>query len=182
MLHIYLARNGSYRAEPLLRAGYQAQGNSMEWLLDITTAASDPEYLLSTVRESDWILKSQRSQLLAHILELVRSKAQAHPGEDTWELDQAESNLISSLLDDKKFAETRAELSRIPDQKRRTSPWLGADLRIADADGSLARLIAQWRKHPESAPASNDLRNAVNLLSEPSKRIVLRFVYEQRCV
>jgi len=79
----------------------------------------------------------------------------------------------------KRQAETRAELSRIPDQKRRTSPWLGADLRIADADGSLARLIAQWRKHPESAPASNDLRNAVNLLSEPSKRIVLRFVYEQ---
>ena len=179
MLHIYLARNGSYRAEPLLQAGYQAQGNSMEWLLDITTAASDPENLLSTVRDSDWILKSQRSQLLAHILELVRSKAQAHPGEDTWELDQAESNLVSSLLDDKRFADARAELARISDQKRKTLPWLGADLRIAEADGSLAQLIAQWKKHPESAPASNDLRNAVNPLSEPSKRIVLRFVYEQ---
>ena len=179
MLHIYLARNGSYRSEPLLRAGYQAQGNSMEWLLEITTAANDPEYLLSTVREGDWILKSQRSQLLAHILELVRSKAQAHPGEDTWELDQAESNLVSSLLDDKKFAEARAELARIPEQKRRTLPWLGADLRIADADGSLAQLIAHWQKHPESAPASDDLRNAVNELSEPSKRAVLRFVYEQ---
>ena len=179
MLHIYLARNGNYRAEPLLRAGYQAQGNSMEWLLNITTAASDPEYLLSTIRESDWILKSQRSEILAHILELVRSKAQAHPGEDTWEFDQAESNLVSSLLDDNKFAEARAELARIPDQKRMTLPWLGADLRIADTDGSLAQLVAQWKKHPESAPASSDLRNAVNLLSEPSKRMVLRFVYEQ---
>ena len=179
MLRVYLARNGSYLVEPLLEAGYRAQGNSMTWLLGITAAAVDPSDVLNTIRESDWIQKNQKSQLMAHLLELARARAQAKPGENSWELDQAESNFVQALLDENKFAEARAELARIPGQKRRSAQWLGADLLITEADGTLPQLVAQWKKHPENAPASDEIRSALSHLKDSSQRIVLRFVYER---
>jgi tetratricopeptide (TPR) repeat protein len=189
MLRVYLARNGDYRAEPLLEAGYHAHGDSADWLLEITSAASDQGAVLESLRTNDWrsnfaqsgnwIVESQMSQILSRIVELDRRKADAKPEENSWELDNAESSLVDALLGEKKFTAARAELAHIPEKKRESSQWLGAELRLDEADGTLAGLVAQWKKHPETAPASSDLRNAVQLLDELSKRIVLRFVYEQ---
>jgi tetratricopeptide (TPR) repeat protein len=179
MLRIYLARNGEYRADELLEAGYHARGDSMDWLLEITTAAHDPGDVLSTIQRGNWIAKGQVSQLLARRVELERRKAEGKTSEMNWSLQQAESSLINALLDEKKFAEARAELARIPAEKQKASPWLNSALRMAEADGSLPQLVAQWKKHPTVAPAASDLQNAVQALSEPSKRIVMRFVYER---
>jgi predicted TPR repeat methyltransferase len=178
MLRIYLARNGEYRVEPLLEAGYHAHGNSMEWLLTITSAASDPSSVLSTMQQSNWIAKGQLSQLLAYVVELDRRKAQTKEEQSNYELESAESSLVTALLNEKKFAEARAELAHIPEEKLKSAQWLDADLRVAEAEQRLPQLVAQWKKHPSSAPASSDLQNAVRLLSEPSRRIVMRFVYE----
>jgi DNA-binding protein len=52
-------------------------------------------------------------------------------------------------------------------------------LRLAEAEGSLPQLVAQWKKHPADAPVANYLLSAVQALNEPSKRIVMRFVYER---
>jgi tetratricopeptide (TPR) repeat protein len=189
MLRIYLARNGEYRAEPLLEAGYHAHGDSMDWLLEITAAASDPASILSTIQQSNWqnewtqnvpwIREGQMSRLLGRIAELERRKAQGKPEEYNWSLENAESRWITALLDEKKFAEARAELARIPEEKLKSSQWLDANLRLAEAEQRLPQLAAQWKKQPSSAPASSGLQNAVRLLSEPSKRIVMRFVYER---
>ena len=187
MLRIYLARNGVYRVDSLLEAGYHAHGDSMDWLLAITTAASDPAYVLNNLQQSDWqgnqtqqnhwIREGQMSQLYARIVELQRRKAP--DGEDNYGLEQAESSWITALLDEKKFTEARAELARIPEQKRITSQWLGAELRLADAESRLPQLVAQWRKRPEGAPASNELRNAALRLGDPAKRIIERYLYER---
>jgi cellulose synthase operon protein C len=189
MLRIYLARNGDYRVESLLEAGYHAHGDNVGWLLDITSAASDQGAVLESLRTNDgrnsfaqsgqWIREGQLSQILSRIVELDRRKAEAKPEENSWELDSAEANLITALLDEKKYAAARAELALIPEKKRESSQWLGAELRLDEADGTLADSVAQWKKHPETAPASDDLRNAAQLLVEKSKRIVLRFVYER---
>jgi Flp pilus assembly protein TadD len=179
MLRIYLARNGVYRVESLLEAGYHAHGDHVDWLLEITSAASDPEYVLGSLWRSTWIANSLASQILLHIVELDRRRAEAKPADESWELENAESNLVGALLDEKKYAAARAELAHIPEEKRKSSQWLNAELRLDEADGLLAGSVAQWKKHPETAPASNDLRNAALLLAEPSKRIVLRFVYER---
>jgi predicted TPR repeat methyltransferase len=179
MLRVYLKRNGEFRAEELLEAGYHAHGDSMDWLLEITTAAHDPGAVLGTIQQSNWIAKGQVSHLLTRSVELERRKAEAKPGEASYELDNAESSLITALLDEKKFAEARTELARIPAEKQKTAQWLGVELRLAGADGSLPQLVAQWKKHPADAPAASDLQSAVQALSEPSKRIVMRFVYER---
>jgi tetratricopeptide (TPR) repeat protein len=179
ILRVYLKRNGEYRAQELLEAGYHAHGDSMDWLLEITTAAHDPSEVLNTIQRSNWIAKSQVSQLLARRVELERRKAQGKTDETNWSLDQAEASLIDALLDEKKFSEARAELERIPAEKRITAQWLNATLRLAGAEGSLPQLVAQWKKHPQAAPTASDLQNAALALSEPSKRTVMRFVYER---
>ena len=189
MLRVYLARNGNYRVEPLLEAGYRAHGDSVDWLLEIASAADDQGAVLESLRtngwrsnftqNSYWIHQDQMSRILSRIVELDRRKAQDKPEYESWELEGAESNLVDALLDEKKYAAARAELANIPAEKRRSSQWLNAELRLDEADGLLTGSIAQWKKHPDTAPAYNDLRNAVRMLAEPSKRVVLRFVYEQ---
>ena len=179
MLHVYLKRNGEYRVEELLEAGYHAHGDSMDWLLETVTAAHDPGSVLGAIQRNKWIAKGQVSQLLARRVELERRKAQAKPGEASYELDNAETSLVNALLEEKKYAEARAELARIPADKQKASPWLSMELRVAEADGTLPQIVAQWKKHPAAAPAASDLQSAVRALSEPSKRIVMRFVYEQ---
>ncbi len=179
ILRVYLKRNGEYRADELLEAGYHARGDSMDWLLEITTAAHDPGAVLNTIQQSKWIARGQASQLLARRVELERRKAEAKPGEASYELDNAESSLVNALLDEKKFAEARAELAHIPTERQKSSPWLGAELRLAEAGGSLPQLVAQWKKHPADAPVASDLQSAAVALSEPSKRVVMRFVYER---
>jgi tetratricopeptide (TPR) repeat protein len=179
ILRVYLKRNGEYRAQELLEAGYHAHGDSMDWLLEITAAAHDPSEVLNTIQRSKWIAKGQVSQLLARRVELERRKALGKTGETNWSLEQAESSLIDALLEEKKFAEARAELERIPEEKRITAQWLNATLRLAGAEGSLPQLVAQWKKHPQAAPTASDLQNAAQALSEPLKRMVMRFVYER---
>ena len=189
MLRVYLARNGNYRVEALLEAGYHAHGDSMAWLLEITASASDPGVVLSSLLQSDWrsnwtqkkhlIREDQMSQVYAHILELERRKDQVNSGEVNYELETAEFRLVDALLDEKKFAEARAEFARVPEGRRGTSQWLGSELRLSEAEGSLPQLIEQWKKKPQAAPAASDLQNAVRVLREPSKRIVLRFSYQR---
>ena len=179
MLRIYLARNGDYRSDSLLEAGYHANGDSMDWLLGITAPVIDHSNILYSVKGSSWVKKEQLSQLLERIVESERRAAQSQPGEGQWAVDTAELNLVTALLDEKKIAEARAELNRIPEAKRNSAEWLGLTLQMAEADGSLAQLVAGWKKHPESAPKADLLRNATAGLGDASKRIILRFVYER---
>ena len=85
ILRVYLKRNGEYRAQELLEAGYHAHGDSMEWLLEITAAAHDPSEVLNAIQKSRWIAKGQVSQLLKRRVELERRKAQGKTGRNELE-------------------------------------------------------------------------------------------------
>jgi len=189
MLRVYLARNGVYRVESLLEAGYRAHGDSMDWLLEITAAADDQGGVLDSLHTNDWrsnfmqnghwIRQGQVSQLLGRIAELERRKAQDKPGESDWSVDYAESRWIDALIEDKKYAAAHSELAHISEEKRRSPQWLALQMRLSEAEGRLPQMVAEWKKHPDSAPASSDMVNVITWWSEPSKRIVMRFVYER---
>src|ERR1035437_5276134 len=124
----------------------------MNWLLAITAAASDQSSVLNSILAPDWqssedqreqwIRKGQMSQLRGRIVELERRKAQNKPGEYNWSLENVESRWIDALLDEKKFSEARAEIERIPAEKAKSSQWLEANLRIAEAEHRLPALVA----------------------------------------
>jgi len=179
MLRVYLARNGNYEAGPLLKAGYEAHGNSLEWLFAIVMAAKDPADLLATIDTEKWVARKLKSRLLGKIVELRRRSSEAAQGRFNYSLQNSESEWIDALLDEKNFAEARTELTRILADKRESSSWLRAQLRLAEADATLPRMTVEWKKNPSTAPSQQELRSAASALSAPSKRIVMRFVYER---
>lgn len=184
MLRIYIARNGDYRVEPLLRAGYHANKDSAEWLLNITTAATFQRALLEGIvphkwsAQSDWIQKEQLSLIYRRILELAERDPQQVPGQFDGGLDSARRDYIEVLVQEKKYAEARAVLSQVPAAQQNSAQWLPFLLQLADADGSLAQLLSSWKKLPATGPADNDLRNSTAALSPQANRAVRRFVYE----
>jgi hypothetical protein len=151
----------------------------LKWLLAITTSASDQTSELVSIRHSQWIVKKQVSQILARIVELQRRKAQAKPGEEVYGLEYEESNLIDALIEEKKFTEARAELSRIQGVKLKSMPWLDSNLRLTEAEQLLPQLIARWKKEPDTAPETGELQSSVRSLSEQSGQKVMRFIYER---
>ena len=94
-------------------------------------------------------------------------------------MDYAESRWIDALIEDKKYAAAHSELAHISEEKRRSPQWLALQMRLSEAEGRLPQMVAEWKKHPDSAPASSDMVNVITWWSEPSKRIVMRFVYER---
>lgn len=184
MLRIYIARNGNYRAEPLLEAGYQANGNSADWLITITAAATDPAGVLNSIlpnswsADGKWLKKEDVSRILAHIVEL-RQRDAANDSAAAYGLNAARLSYVEALLEEKKFNDARAALAQVPEAQRYTAEWLPSVLAVAHNDGSLEALISQWQRQPDAAPADNDLKTAVRNLPEKARRAVMRFVYQR---
>jgi predicted Zn-dependent protease len=184
MLRIYIARNGSYRVEPLLEAGYHANGDSVDWLLTITAAASGPAEVLNSIvpnqwsSQGEWIKKQDVSRILAHIVELRQRVASDHAESDDG-VNDARLRYVEALVDEKKFAEARTVLAQVPNAKRNAGQWLPSVLAVAQSDETLDTLIAQWQRRPDSAPADNDLRSALGNLPAKVRRSVMRFVYQR---
>lgn len=185
MLRIYIARNGDYRIEPLLRAGYHANADSVDWLLNITAAASNQASVLYAITpngwssQGEWIQKNQLGSIYARILELAQKNARQTPAGYDGGVDAARHNYIQALLDERKFAEARAALAQVPAAQQTSGQWLPFVLKLAEADGSLQQLLNSWKKQPSTAPSDNDLRNSAAGLGDNPGRAVLRFVYER---
>ena len=186
LLRVYIARNGSYRVDPLIEAAYRANHNSVDWLLGMAAAANYPQGFLegllqssSPINGAGWIDKDQVSVILARILELQEKGAQQDPAGEEANLYSLQQRWVAALVAEKKFAEARAALAQIPEDRRMRQEWLPAVLAVAQSDGTLSQLLEQWKKPGSNAPAEGDLRNAALTLSEPGKRMVMRFVYER---
>lgn len=185
MLRVYIARNGEYRTEPLLEAGYKANGNSVEWLLAITASASNQDAVLNSIlpnrwsEQGNWIDKAQISRILEHIVALEEKKAEANAQEFDDSLDNARRRYVDALIDEKKYAEAGTVLAQVTETRRQSATWLPALLEVAAAQGTLDQMLASWRKQQDTAPADALLRAAVENLAEKDQRAVMRFVYER---
>lgn len=183
MLRTYIARNGEYRVEPLLEAGYHANHDSVDWLLAITAGAGDQQAVLNSLlpnqwsSQRGWIQKGQRSRIQERILELAERIPQQ--GERDDRVNFARQRYVEALVEEKKFAQARAILAQVPESRLMEPQWLPLYLAAAEADGSLEQIAARWKKQPDSAPASESLRNAAASLGGKARRTVLRFTYER---
>lgn len=184
MLRIYIARNGDYRVEPLLEAGYHANQDSVEWLLTITASANEQASVLSSIlpdhwsSQGEWLRKEHMSRILGHIVELRQRQATIRDEPDEV-LNWARLAYVEALVKEKNFAEARVVLAQLPEARRMTAQWLPSVLAVAEGDATLDQLLARWKQQPGTAPADNDLRNAAQTLALKTSHAVLRFVYER---
>lgn len=184
LLRVYIKRNGYYQSQPLIEAAYHSNGDSADWLISITSSASDQESLLQSLIDSSWpsgtgwIGKDQIVALLGSILEMEEKKAEQNPNQDQWSLNSTRQHLVTALIEEKQFAKARDMLAEVPVQTRLSDAWLAAVLQVAQADGTLNQILSGWAKPGSRVPALNDLRNAAARLDDADKRIVMRYVYE----
>lgn len=185
MLRVYVRRNGDYRADPLLRAGYAANGNSIAWVIAMSASAADPQRLLDSLlpsewsRQDVWMTPADESRVHERIMELTEAKAQQNSGVSSNDLDSARQGYVRALLREKGAVDARAVLGRVPVGERLSANWLPLMLQVADADGSLKSLLEGWRKDTVAPTDDNALRSGVTNLSPEGGRAVLRFVYER---
>lgn len=184
MLRIYIARNGEYRTEPLLESGYHANGDSVDWLLSITSAANDQANLLNSIvpnqwsTQGQWLKKNDLILVLGYIVQLADRDA-AKNGDSDDGLNWRRLRYVEALVDAKRFADARLVLQQLPEAKRVSSQWLPSVLAVAAADGTLDTLLAQWQQQADQAPKDSDLKNAALKLPAKPQRAVLRFVYQR---
>jgi cellulose synthase operon protein C len=177
LLQVYIRRNGEFRAEPLLEAGYKANGSSLAWVLVMASAAADPTNLLTVLRQSTWIESAQRSELLQRAAEVMRSKSD--PTQRNYELENVEAELAGSFLRDGKPAAARAVLEQVSSDVRKEGQWVALTLQLTEAEGNIPQLVTEWRRNPDAAPSTENLQAAAGTLKSPAKRAVMRFVYER---
>jgi cellulose synthase operon protein C len=185
MLRIYVARNGDYRAEPLLEAGYHANRDSVDWLLSITAGAPNQRAVLSSIlpnrwsQQGKWIEKTQLGSIYARLVELAQTSAQANPGPYDEGLDSARRSYVETLLKEKNIVLARGALAQVPEARRNSAEWLASVLAVADADGTLDSLLVSWKREPGKGPADVDLRSATAVLNGKASGAVRRFIYER---
>jgi predicted Zn-dependent protease len=185
MLHTYVARNGDYRVEPLVRAGYRANGNSIAWVIAACSSAQDQKRVLYSLLPNDWsseekwLSPSDVIRIYERILELAEQGAPPVPGVYDYERNSAIDSYVVALLKEHRYAEARAALARTPAEARNTAGWFQLAIPIADGDGSLNALLDGWRKQSPAALSDEILRALAPRLSPAGSRAVLRFLYER---
>jgi tetratricopeptide (TPR) repeat protein len=180
MIRAYLERNGSYMADPLLKAGYRANGNSISWVLGMVAGLNSERDLLSTLLySSSWIAKDQQSAILARLVALDRIAAQNDPATQTDQMLTDESAWAAALLDEGKPEQARTVIAQVPADRRWSANWLGPEIRLAQMDGALWQMVAQWKAAGSHAPDPDTVRNVAATLSKPAKDVVMAWVYEQ---
>lgn len=180
MIRAYLRRNGSYMSDPLLEAGYRANGNSISWLLGMVAGLNSERSVLYTLRyDTSWISRDQQSAILARLVALDRIAAQKDPATQTDQLMSDESAWAMALLDEGKTEQAHTVIAQIPADQRWSANWLAPEIRLAQTDGTLPQIVAQWKAAGSHAPKPQSVRSVAATLADPAKDVVMAWVYEQ---
>jgi len=186
LLRLYIRRNGSFQAEPLMTGAIAASADPAQgaaWIADLSRAAADPLQFLNTGLERDWIPEAQRDAFHRRIVEAAEVRATQSFGEDHVDaqnqLWSAQFRWVRYLLERKENTLARDVLAGLPAEarKQRASELIPFELQVAARTGTLA---AQLSRYEDPLPF-DQLRNAVQELREEgeaaSARRVLEFMY-----
>jgi tetratricopeptide (TPR) repeat protein len=193
LLRAYVKRNGSYRALPLLRAGYDAAGDpakGVAWLLDMATATENQTDLLTEIVNAGWVPAEQRESLFDRILELVTADASKAQGNAAKEYQQSivrdwQLRWVENLIATKQYPRAQQTLDSLAaqgsdEQKQRLA---AVQLRLAPLTGTLDSLLDSYRSDPATMPPVELLRTAANALMASGDRVsaekVLEIVYNR---
>ena len=173
LLRDYANRNGEYRIYALLEAAYHASldsGQDTAWVLALSEEHDLGRELITSMGQLPGLTQAQRIQL-------ARQRVAAAEKSDRMEaaILSARFHLVSLLLDAGDVKSAAAEWPA------RAPHWAKADIRLADAAGTLASLLDRYRRNPEDSPTIDELRDAAMDLHahnrKPAELDVLEYLY-----
>jgi cellulose synthase operon protein C len=190
LLRAYLKKNGTYRSNELLQDAYTALNDpaaATAWIVDLSTAASDPTAVLVDISGANWIPLAQRAPIYQRIL---AAKQDAFDRAAGFQKDSAAQDLAdwqfrwaNYLIQTSQFEQAKNSTSALPEETRKThvAQLAPIDLRIAAHFGALDAVLGGYRAVEQSAPDAQTLRTAARQLrasgDEASARKILDFVF-----
>ena len=193
MVRVYLARNGNYRADALLRAAFRAPNDAAsgtDWLIDLSRAAPNQIDTLAAIAKAAWLPDLQRDRIYERVVALGEeavarehgaAQAAAQAQFDNWRLTR-----IRSLVDTKQAMPADALLRALPEATRlaHEAEVTTIETRIAAATGALDALLDRYAREETRPVDLGALRNAATSLRQagdqaPARRI-MEFVYTRQ--
>jgi cellulose synthase operon protein C len=193
MVRAYIARNGTYRADALLRAAFAAStdaADGVNWLIDLARAAPNQVDALAGIARAPWLPNLHRDRVYERMIAVseeavtrahgaAQDAAQAQL--DTWQLAR-----IRSLVEVKQPARAEELLRAFPERARlaHLTEVTALEARIAAAAGALDALLERYARD-ETRPVDFDaLRSAAAALRQSgdqlSSRRIMEFVYTRQ--
>jgi tetratricopeptide (TPR) repeat protein len=189
LLRLYVRRNGSFQAEPLMQAVLAASPDAaggVAWIADLSRSAADPVQFLGSILNASWIPESQKDVLYSRIVESSQAQVaqsfgdqQVHAQDQLWTWQIAWANDLLARKENSPAAGIVAAFSAEA-RKARFNEVLPLELRVAARARTLPATLARL----EEPLPFDQLRNASVELSkdgdEASARRVMEFVYVHR--
>ena len=191
VLRNYLAHNGNYRSDELLKAAFLASAShneGVEWILSLSNAAANPAGVLAEIDSAAWLPAENREPVLLRELELARIAA-AHKDADDYTVQrvmQFEKSLVLYYVEQKQDAKAEAILKKLTSDQRKEEDILMARIELAARGHRLDALLAN-----DLATTAGDLpvtqsqllRNAAARLSRERDKadalVLWEFVFER---
>jgi cytochrome c-type biogenesis protein CcmH/NrfG len=183
----YLAKNGSYRSNELLKAVYQASATPEEGvnlILAVSTSADDPDQILTGILPASWLSPRALELILERRVALL-GKATAEPGSTSSDgklatLNSVRRQLLNLYIDHHEDSAAQAFFVSLPGSLQTDSTFADVRILLAAHAGRLDVLLASYRATPDNAPAPEIISSAANALSaqNPSDSVNARTLRE----
>jgi tetratricopeptide (TPR) repeat protein len=174
----YLAKNGNYRSNELLKAVYQASASPAEGtslILTLSNSAADPLQILDDLRPDPtdytpesltWLTLDSRATILQREAELAEARKDDGGYQSP---SRYKEELIELYLAQYQLAKAQATLNSIPTEGNKPAAGIEIDrIILAVRTNHLAPLLDQWRANPDSIPSDTDLNSALYRLQKPT--------------
>lgn len=164
ILDLYLAKNGNYRSNELLKAIYKASAIPAEganFVIAVADSASNPNQILDDLSREPWLAEQSREPVLLRQLELVRKHPEGDQGPQR--VLRYQYQLIDLYLDQNQVANAQAVYDSLSDKV--TSGPSGVDgIVLAVRTNRLQALIEKWRVNLNSVPQDSFTSAAYRLM------------------
>ncbi|MDP9051789.1 MAG: tetratricopeptide repeat protein [Acidobacteriota bacterium] len=163
----YLAKNGNYRSNELLKAIYKASATPEEganFILAVANSASDPNQILEDLRREAWLAEGSREPILLRQIELARD----HPAGDEGQQGVAgyQYALIDLYLSQNQIAKAQATFDLLSEKDTKGRGDMDRII-LTTRTNHLTALLATWRANPDSVP-KDSFGSALYRLMKPT--------------
>ena len=166
----YLAKNGNYRSNELLKAVYTASSTPQEGvstILALANSASSPDGVLSDLGNASWLDAPSTEAILVRRLELAE-KSSDGGDQESYPLNSTRHQLLRLYLDRRENSKAQALLDSIVPGKSPDPDFAEARIVLAARAGRLEAMLAAFRALPDTAPTDAILTSAANTLERPN--------------